>query len=124
MYIRNSHTSKFSSPSIESTVIIMAKDEDIAARALCQLLKAGFIADGMDPAIAQILAGKACEVGVKKVGRDLKKKKAGAKRKLNSWQQYVKTNSAKYKYKTGSRKGQINLKAMSRDFKKTRRAKK
>ena len=49
----------------------MAKDEDIAAKALCQLLKAGFIADGMDPAIAQILAGKACEVGVKKVGRDL-----------------------------------------------------
>jgi hypothetical protein len=102
-------------------VIDMAKDEDIAARALCQLLKAGFIADGMDPAIAQILAGKACEVGVKKVGRDLKKKKAGAKRKLNSWQQYVKTNSAKYKYKTGSRKGQINLKAMSRDFKRSKK---
>ena len=99
----------------------MAKDEDIAARALCQLLKAGFIADGMDPAIAQILAGKACEVGVKKVGRDLKKKKAAGKRKLNSWQQYVKTNSAKYKYKTGSRKGQINLKAMSRDFKRSQK---
>ena len=124
MHIRKRYTSKFSSPSIESTVIIMAKDEDIAARALCQLLKAGFIADGMDPAIAQILAGKACEVGVKKVGRDLKKKKAAGKRKLNSWQQYVKTNSAKYKYKTGSKKGQINLKAMSRDFKKTRRNKK
>ena len=102
----------------------MAKDEDIAARALCQLLKAGFIADGMDPAIAQILAGKACEVGVKKVGRDLKKKKAAGKRKLNSWQQYVKTNSAKYKYKTGPKKGQINLKAMSRDFKRAQRAKK
>jgi hypothetical protein len=102
----------------------MAKDKDIAARALCQLLKAGFIADGMDPAIAQILAGKACEVGVKKVGRDLKKEKSKRKRQLNSWQQYVKTNSSKYKYKTGSKKGQINLKAMSRDFKKTRRLKK
>ena len=124
MHNRDSHTSKQCSPSIESTVIIMAKDEDIAARALCQLLKAGFIADGMDPAIATILAGKACEVGVKKVGRDLKKKKSAGKRKLNSWQQYVKTNSAKYKYKTGSKKGQINLKAMSRDFKKTRRNKK
>ena len=95
----------------------MAKDEDIAARALCQLLKAGFIADGMDPAIATILAGKACEVGVKKVARDVKKKKSATKKKLNSWQQYVKTNSSKYKYKTGSKKGQVNFKALSRDFK-------
>jgi hypothetical protein len=100
----------------------MAKDEDIAARALCQLLKAGFIADGMDPAIATILAGKACEVGVKKVARDVKKKKSATKKKLNSWQQYVKTNSGKYKYKTGSKKGQVNFKALSRDFK--RRTKK
>ena len=121
MHIRKRHTKLGISSIFESTVIYMAKDEDIAARALCQLLKAGFIADGMDPGIAQILAGKACEVGVKKVGRDLKKKKAGAKRKLNSWQQYVKTNSAKYKYKTGSRKGQINLKAMSRDFKRSQK---
>ena len=102
----------------------MAKDEDIAARALCQLLEFGFIADGMNPAVAKILAGRACEVGVKKVSRDLKKKKATKKRQLNDWQKFVKTNSAKYKYKTGTRKGQINLKAMSRDFKKTRRAKK
>ena len=102
----------------------MAKDEDIAARALCQLLKAGFIADGMDPGIAQILAGKACEVGVKKVARDVKKKRTGAKRKLNDWQKFVKTKSSQYKFKTGSKKGQINLKAMSRDFKKAKRAKK
>jgi hypothetical protein len=105
-------------------VIYMAKDEDIAARALCQLLEFGFVADGMDPAIAKILAGKACEVGVKKVARDVKKKKAAGKRKLNSWQQYVKTNSAKYKYKSGSKKGQVNFKALSRDFKKAQRAKK
>ena len=105
-------------------MIIMAKDEDIAARALCQLLKAGFIADGMDPAIAQILAGKACEVGVKKVGRDIKKKKTATKRKLNDWQKFVKAKSSQYKFKTGPKKGQINLKAMSRDFKKTRKNKK
>ena len=124
MYSRISHTSKFSSPSIESTVINMAKDEDIAAKALCQLLKAGFIADGMDPAIAQILAGKACEVGVKKVGRDLKKEKSKRKRQLNDWQKFVKAKASAYKYKTGPKKGQINLKAMSRDFKKAKRAKK
>jgi hypothetical protein len=102
----------------------MAKDEDIAARALCQLLEFGFIADGMNPAIAKILAGRACEVGVKKVGRDLKKKRTTQKRKLNDWQKFVKTKSSDYKYKTGSKKGQINLKAMSRDFKKAKRAKK
>ena len=105
-------------------MIIMAKDEDIAARALCQLLKAGFIADGMEPAIAQILAGKACEVGVKRVGRDLKKEKSKRKRQLNSWQKFVKTKANQYKFKTGPKKGQVNLKAMSRDFKKAKRAKK
>jgi hypothetical protein len=124
MHIRNSHTSKRGRPSIKSTVIKMAKDEDIAAKALCQLLKAGFIADGMDPGIAQILAGRACEVGVKKVARDLKKEKSTRKRQLNDWQKFVKAKASSYKYKTGSKKGQINLKAMSRDFKKTRRAKK
>ena len=102
----------------------MAKDEDIAAKALCQLLKAGFIADGMDPAIAQILAGKACEVGVKKVGRDLKKEKSKRKTQLNSWQKFVKAKASNYKCKSGSKKGQVNFKALSRDFKKTGRAKK
>jgi len=103
---------------------MMAKDEDIAARALCQLLKAGFIADGMEPGIAQILAGKACEVGVKKVARDLKKEKVKRKRQLNDWQKFVKAKASQYKYKTGPKKNQINLKAMSRDFKKAKRAKK
>ena len=103
---------------------LMAKDEDIAARALCQLLKAGFIADGMDPAIATILAGKACEVGVKKVGRDLKKKKTATKRKLNDWQKFVKAKASEYKFKTGPKKGQVNLKKMSTDFKRLKRAKK
>ena len=46
------------------------------------------------------------------------------KRPLNAWQKYVKANSNKFKYKSGSKKGQINLKAMSRAFKKTRKGKK
>jgi hypothetical protein len=44
-----------------------------------------------------------------------------AKRPLNSWQKFVKANSSKYKFKTTTanhKKNQINLKAMSRDFKK------
>ena len=53
-----------------------------------------------------------------------KKVASKVKRPLNSWQKFVKTKSSNYKYKSGSKKGQINLKAMSRDFKKTRRNKK
>jgi len=43
------------------------------------------------------------------------------KRPLNAWQKYVKANSNKFKYKSGSKKGQINLKAMSKAFKKGRK---
>ncbi|AXH78379.1 MAG: hypothetical protein [Circular genetic element sp.] len=50
-----------------------------------------------------------------------KKVASKVKRPLNSWQKYVKANSNKFKYKSGTKKGQINLKAMSRAFKKTRR---
>ena len=52
-------------------------------------------------------------------------KKVGSKvkRPLNAWQKYVKANSKKFKYKSGSKKGQINLKAMSRAFKKGRKKK-
>ena len=48
-----------------------------------------------------------------------KKVAAKTKRPLNAWQKYVKANSKKFKYKSGAKKGQINLKAMSRAFKKT-----
>jgi len=53
-----------------------------------------------------------------------KKVAAKTKRPLNAWQKYVKANSKKFKYKSGSKKGQVNLKAMSRAFKKTRGGKK
>ena len=43
------------------------------------------------------------------------------KRPLNSWQKYVKANNKKFRYKSGSKKGQVNLKAMSRAFKKRRK---
>ena len=51
--------------------------------------------------------------------RSAKKVASKVKRPLNAWQRYVKANSKKFKYKSGSKKGQINLKAMSRAFKKT-----
>jgi len=56
--------------------------------------------------------------------RSAKKVATKVKRPLNSWQKYVKANSNKFKYKSGAKKGQINLKAMSRAFKKTRKGKK
>ena len=60
----------------------------------------------------------------KRAVRSTKKVASKVKRPLNAWQKYVKANSAKYKYKTGSKKGQINLKAMSKDFKKSKKVKK
>ena len=60
----------------------------------------------------------------KRAVRSTKKVASKVKRPLNSWQKFVKTKSSSYKYKTGPKKGQINLKAMSRDFKKAKRSKK
>ena len=55
----------------------MAKDESVVARALCQLLEADMIANGMEPALAKTLAGRACEVSVVRAGRGAKR---GAKK--------------------------------------------
>jgi hypothetical protein len=120
MYSGKCNTSKQRRISIKSTVIIMAKDGDIVAKALCQLLEKKFIADGMDKDIAKIMSSRACEVGVKATGRGIKRAgKATKKRALNSWQKFVKQERNRYKYKSGKRKGQVNMKAMSAAFKKT-----
>lgn len=55
----------------------MAKDESVVARALCQLLEFDMVAQGMDPKLAKVLAGRACEVTVVRGGRAVKK---GAKK--------------------------------------------
>ena len=55
------------------------------------------------------------------------KSKSKVKRPLNDWQKYVKANSSRYKFKTTTanhKKNQINLKAMSRAFKKSKGGKK
>jgi len=48
------------------------------------------------------------------------------KRKLSSWQKYVKVNSKKprFKYKSGSKKGRVNFKALGVAFRKTPAGKK
>ena len=58
----------------------MAKDESVIARALCQLLEADMIANGMEPALAKTLAGRACEVSVVRAGRGVRKGAKGAAR--------------------------------------------
>lgn len=69
----------------------MAKDESIIARALCQLLEADMIAQGMDPKLAATLAGRACEVGVVRTGRAAKRgAKAGARAVKRSAKKAVK----------------------------------
>ena len=43
------------------------------------------------------------------------------KRKLNAWQKYIKQKKNHIKFKSGDKKGRLNLKAMSRAFKKGRK---
>ena len=45
------------------------------------------------------------------------------KRKLSAWQQFVKKNSKypRFKYKSGAKKGRINLKALGVAYRKTQR---
>lgn len=60
----------------------------------------------------------------KRAIRSTKKVASKVKRPLNAWQKYVKANNKKFRYKSGAKKNQVNLKAMSRAFKKTRKGKK
>lgn len=45
------------------------------------------------------------------------------KRKLSAWQKFVKTNSKKprFKYKTGKRKGMVNMKALAAAWKRKKK---
>tara|TARA_Y100000361_G_scaffold141819_1_gene147238 strand:+ start:675 stop:1232 length:558 start_codon:yes stop_codon:yes gene_type:complete len=43
------------------------------------------------------------------------------KRKLNAWQRYIKVKKNHIKFKSGANKGKLNLKAMSKAFKKGRK---
>lgn len=108
----------------------MADVQKILETALQQLIAAGLEQKGMSKGEAQILS-KAAIIGLDKVDQVLvaaddefdrtikNPAKKKAKRKLNSWQKYVKANNKKFKYKSGAKKGQVNFKAMSRAFKKT-----
>jgi len=109
--------------------MVTKKNQELVETALEQLIVAGFQARGMEPKEAE-LAGRATMIGLGVVDKAIgagqkiqrantKKTKKIAKRELNSWQKYVKANKNKHKYKSGSKKGQVNFKALSRAFKKT-----
>ena len=91
-------------------MITMAKDESVVARALCQLLEADMVAQGMEPALAKTLAGRACEVSVVRAGRGAKKgAKAvakGTKRAAKGMRRAMKEANAKMRKANGQlRKG-------------------
>ena len=56
-----------------------------------------------------------------KAVKETKKVATKTKRKLSEWQRYIRNKSNHIKFKRGDRKGRLDLKAMSKAFKKTRR---
>jgi hypothetical protein len=52
-----------------------------------------------------------------------KKAASSSPRKLSAWQRYMKNKKTQIKYKSGDKKGRLNLKAMSSKFKKTLKGK-
>jgi hypothetical protein len=58
----------------------------------------------------------------KKAGAEVVKSGvAKTKRKLSAWQRYIKNKKNHIKFKSGPRKGRLDLAKMSRAFKRTRR---
>jgi len=68
-----------------------------------------------EPALAQVLSRSGAY-----------ESKPKRKRKLSDWQKYVKVNSKKprFKFKSGSKKGRVNFKALGVAFRKTPSGKK
>lgn len=58
---------------------------------------------------------------VKSTTKKVAKTATKAKRKLSAWQRYIKNSRNHIKYKSGAKKGRLNLKAMSVKFKKSKK---
>ncbi len=61
--------------------------------------------------------GRAVKSTTKKVAKAAKK----TTRKLSSWQRYIRNKSNHIKFKRGDKKGRLDLKAMSRAFKRSKK---
>lgn len=58
----------------------------------------------------------------KKAGADVVKRSVkGTKRKLSAWQKYIKNKKNHIKYKSGPKKGRLDLGKMAKAFKRSRR---
>ena len=93
-----------------------------AENALASIIQAMLEEKGVSPDVAEGLAKGgvgAASATNRIVKRAEAQTKVEAKRALNGWQKFVKAKKNSYKYKSGPRKGQINMKAMSKAFKKT-----
>lgn len=93
-----------------------------AENALAAIIQRMLEEKGVSPDLAEGLAkgGVGLGAGGLRIQKAAEKQAiVETKRALNGWQKFVKAKKNKYKYKSGPRKGQINMKAMSRAFKKT-----
>ena len=59
--------------------------------------------------------------GVVAVAKATKKAGKVTKRKLSSWQRYIKNKSNHIKFKRGDKKGRLDLKSMSKAFKRSKK---
>ena len=76
--------------------------EDLAAQGLCGVMEKALIGQGIDPAVAKVLAERACQPAVKSATRSAKKtvkRKASAYSKKYS--RAFKKVASKYKKKNG-----------------------
>ena len=70
-------------------------------------------------------AKKQARTEAKKAGAEVVKRGVRTtKRKLSDWQKYIKIKNNHIKFKSGSRKGRLDLAKMSRSFKRSRMGKK
>lgn len=54
----------------------------------------------------------------KTVAKEVKSEAKKVKRKLSKWQSYIRNKRNHIKFRSGSRRGRLNLKAMAKEFKK------
>lgn len=67
-------------------------------------------------------AKKQARTEAKKAGAEVVKRGvAGTKRKLSAWQKYIKNKKNHIKFKSGPKKGRLDLGKMAKAFKRTRR---
>lgn len=105
----------------------MNPSEEALAGIVAAMLKEKGVPPGLAEAISVggvVLGGETAKTVRAHQKTSRKRGKATQKRVLNEWQLYVKKNKNKHKYKSGTKKGQVNFKSLSRSFKKTKKGRK